>query len=446
MLSKILANSPHKKKYYLNSLWMFGGFTVRYGLNLLVSIYVARYLQPEGFGTLNYASTFMQLLAPLAFLGLHGIVIRDLVKGEASPEKILGTAFYIKAAASVITLALIILLVQFSENDSGRKLLVILASASLLASPLGVIDFFFQAKVQSKYIVYAQQISYIFTSLLRLLLIYYKAPISAFVFVVFLDAALAALFLLIFYKIKGHEVKKWSYDVKIGRTFFREIPKVVLADFFIVLYMRIDQLMIDKLMNTTALGIYSAAVKLCEPFYMVATLLIASLLPAIVNGLKISQDEYKKRMQRLFNVLTWVAIFTSVVVCFLSTFIIDVLYDDEFAEAAPILALYFWSSVFIFQGSLASQAYLTEKKQQYAVYYTLGGAIINILLNIYWIPKYGLKGSSYATLVSYACSGFIFNFFFKDTRSIFYQQLWAFVAVFTKPRNLVRQFYIDKKD
>jgi O-antigen/teichoic acid export membrane protein len=440
------SGSPHKKKYLINTLWVFGGFILRYGVNMIVSVYLARYLQPEGFGVLSYASTFLQLLSPLALMGLYGIITRELVRGEHDEKVVMGTAFYLKLTASVATTILIIIIAQFTESESSDKWNILIASASLLVSPFGVIDFFFQAKVQSKYIVYSQQAAYLITSAIRVLLIVWQAPVYAFVIMIFADAFLAALGLLFYYNLQGFSVKTWRFDKELSKIIMKEVPKVMFADFFIVLYMKIDQVMIDKMLGSTDLGIYSAAVKLCEPFYMVATLLLASLFPAIVNGMKISIKEYRHRLQRLFNVLTWLAIFVSIIVTLFSEFIINTLFDTAFASAAPVLALYFWSSVFIFQGTLASQAYMVEKKQQYSLYYTLVGATINIGLNFYFIPNYGLIGSCWATLISYACSATLMNAVSKATFNIFVLQMHSFIAIFTKPQTLSVKSLLKNKN
>jgi O-antigen/teichoic acid export membrane protein len=441
-----MSGTDHKVKYIKNVSWVLSGFVFRYGLNLIVSIYVARYLQPEGFGNLNYASTYLYLLTPLAFLGLHGIVTRDLVNGKFKENELLGTSFIIKAIASVAVFLLILIIIQFTEQkDTATKWNIIIASASLFASPFAVIDFFFQAKVKSRFIVYSQQIAYVLSSVVRLLLIFYKCELKAFVWMIFVDAILISLFLLIFYIKEKNEIRNWRYSKIVANELLKEIPKVIVLDFLVSFYMKIDQVVIQKMLGSYDLGVYVAAVKLSEPFYTVAVLLVASVSAAIVNGLKISQIEYESRVQKLFNILTWIAIATSIIVTLSSNLIIGILFDPSFQHASQILSLYFWSSVFYFQGVLAFQVYLIERTQIFAIIYALAGALINITLNIILIPIWGLHGAAYATLISYPLSFTLFNVVFPKTRHVFRFQMKSFMAIFTDPKSIIEPLLKKQK-
>ena len=168
--------SPHIKKYATNTGWLFADFFLRQGLNIIVGIYVARYLLPAGFGSLSYATTYLQLVQPFAYIGLTAIVIRDLVKYKNEANEIMGTAFVFKSLASLISFIAILAIIYFIKGTSLSKWYVIIASASILISPLQVIDYYFQANVKAKYIVYAQQISTIAISGLRLsgVFLYFK--------------------------------------------------------------------------------------------------------------------------------------------------------------------------------------------------------------------------------------------------------------------------------
>jgi O-antigen/teichoic acid export membrane protein len=260
-----------------------------------------------------------------------------------------------------------------------------------------------------------------------------------------LEAIISIIMLMVFYRLNKQQIKLWKYDNKIAKAFLSELWPVILSGFFVALYLRIDQLMIFKMMDAKALGIYAAAIKLCEPFYVVASLICTSLFPAIVTGLEISRTEYQLRLQRLFNILTWLAIGTSIFVHFTAPFLIKIIYGTAFNGSETILQVYFWASIFVFQGIVAGQAYSAEKKQLYGTIYTAAGALINIVLNLVLIPKMGVMGAAVSTLVAYSCSSIILNAAFKSTRQIFKQQLLAYTALFTKPKALLQSFKVIKK-
>lgn len=430
--------SPHIKKYAANTSWVFADFVFRQGLNIVIGIFVARYLLPEGLGKLSYATTYVQLLQPLAHFGLTAIVIRDLVKFKQETNSIIGTAFVFKLITSIITFCIIIIIcwvLNYINTTTGT--LILIASGSILISPLQVIDLYFQAEVKAKFIVYAQQISTVVVSLLRLMGVFRHFSITWFVWMFLLEALLTSVLLLIFYHKEKNTIKAWHYDSAVAKRFLKELWPVIFSGFFIALYMRIDQIMIFDLLDDKSLGIYSAAVKLCEPFYIVATMICSSLFPAIVNGLEINRKEYENRLQRLFNMLTWLAILASSIIHLVSPYIIHIVYGEKYVGAENVLRIYFWASILVFQGIVAGQAYVVEKLQMYSTLYTFIGALINIGLNFLLIPKMGVVGAAIATLIAYTLSATLLNAVFKPTRNIFKQQLIALTAIFTKPKQLL---------
>ena len=134
-------------------------------VGLFVGIWIARYLEPEQFGLFSYAQSFVGLFTAFATLGLDGIVVRELVKGESRRDILLGTVFWLKLIGAFLVLIFLAIAVNFTSNDHyTNKFIFIIASATIFQS-FNVVDFYFQSKVLSKYVVFANIISLLFTSI-----------------------------------------------------------------------------------------------------------------------------------------------------------------------------------------------------------------------------------------------------------------------------------------
>lgn len=410
---------------------------LRQGANIFVGFFIARYLLPHGLGIITLASTYLQLLMPLAQLGLNSIVIRDLIKSRENTSAILGTAFVLKLLASFFTFIAILIISFYATTDVTIRYYIIIYSLTVFFTPFQVIDFYFQSEVKAKFIAYAQQAASIISSILRLIGIWYRLDISWFIYCFVIELFITTSFLLILYTIKGQSVLNWRYDKGIALKLLKALLPVILSGFFIALYMRIDQLMIYEKLGSDSLGIYSAAVKLCEPFYIVSSIVVSSLFPAIINGLNIGRAEYEVRTQKLFNLLTALPIIVSIVIGFFANPIVHIVYGPGFEGAGKVVQIYFWASLFVFQGVVANQCFIAENIQKYSTIYTLIGALVNIVLNAIFLPYYGVIGAAYATLISYMLSATILNGLFKPTRPIFKQQLKAVLAIFS-PKKLLQ--------
>ncbi|MDK2892486.1 oligosaccharide flippase family protein [Methanohalophilus sp.] len=180
------------KKYFFNTSWLFFEHIVRLVVALFVGVYVARYLGPDQYGLLRYSISFVALFSALATLGLDQIVIRELVKDKTKRDLLLGTAFYLKILGALLVLVILAIGVQFTSNDSFTNLLIFIIAAGTLFQSMNVVDFYFQARVQSKFSVQVKFWSIMGISILKLYFINIGAPLLWFAFLVLLESIVLA--------------------------------------------------------------------------------------------------------------------------------------------------------------------------------------------------------------------------------------------------------------
>jgi len=171
--------------------------------------------------------------------------------------------------------------------------------------------------------------------------------------------------------------------------------------------MKIDQVMIKNMLDAKAVGNYAIAVRLSEVWYFIPMAITNSLIPAIINAKKISEKLYYERLQKLYDLMTWLSIGISLPIMLLSTKIIELLFGIQYQEAAGVLKIYVWAGVFVFLGVASSQYLLAENYIKIEALRTVIGAIVNIILNIVLIPIYEIQGAAIATVISYFVSTFV---------------------------------------
>ena len=104
--------------------------------------------------------------------------------------------------------------------------------------------------------------------------------------------------------------------------------------------------------------------------------------------------------------MTWLAIGIALPISFLANDIIRLLFGVQYYDAASVLKIYIWAEVFVFLGVASSQYLIAENYTRILFSRTFIGAIVNVTLNIILIPKYGINGAAFATLISYFISVF----------------------------------------
>jgi O-antigen/teichoic acid export membrane protein len=119
----------------------------------------------------------------------------------------------------------------------------------------------------------------------------------------------------------------------------------------------------------------------------------------------------------LLSFLAFTAIFIGVIFNVTGELVVNLLYGPEYAGASNILKIHIWAGLFVFIGVGGSKWYLIEDLQMLHLYRTVYGAVINIVLNYYLIPKYSTAGAAFSTVISQAFSAYLLDW--SSPKSIF---------------------------
>jgi len=405
-------------RYFNNTSWLFIEKIFKTINVLIIGMLLARYLGPEQYGILSYSLAYVLLFSALAKLGLDTIVVKSLIEHEAERDNILGTSFILKLVGAIFSI-LILLVISNVVHQSQQEELILIFSFSILFLAFSVIDFYFQSKVLSRFSVYASVFSIVVSILIKLTLILYRAPLSAFVCVLLLEIIIVSLGYLFFYFRNGLFFSNWRFKKIWAVTLLRDSFPLLLGSIFIVVYMKIDQIMIKSMLDAAEVGKYSVAVTLSEGWYFFPMIIVTSLFPAIINAKESNRDLYYNRLKNLYRLMFYLALIIAVPITFLSDWIIAIFYGIDYLEAGQILKIHIWAGIFVFLGVASTRWLIVEDLQIFSTINTGLGALLNIILNYILLPKYGIVGAAWATLISYSFSGFFVYIFFRKIRSNF---------------------------
>lgn len=392
------------------------------GIALLVSIFVARYLGPENYGILSYAISITSLFAIATHMGLSGLAVRELVNRPEEHKELMGTIFGIKFLAALVAMAGFMVFIYNTGDSSEIEFWVLLiVSGAILLKPFEVFDFWFQAKVKAKYSSIVRAAATITISAIKIGLVVLGAQILLFAGAhLFQALLLGILFLFFFNREANTPLISWNFNFSIAKKLIRQGWMIMAGAIFGMVYLKIDQVMIRWLMNAEEVGIYSVAAKLSEAWYFIPSMIVASLFPKLIELRKVEVEQFKKRLQQLFDMLYVIALVLALIVTFISQPLIDFLYGVEYSEAAVILSIHIWAGLFVFMREAFNKWILIEDAIVISMTTQGLGAVTNIVLNLLLIPSFGGLGAAIATIISYSFASYFSLILFKDTRSIFF--------------------------
>lgn len=397
--------------------WLIAERVFRVAVGFVLLAWMARYLGTDGFGTLNYANAIISIFATIAGLGLGHFIIRDSVKEPENRYEILGTAFFLRLISGVTSfLATGCIIFILRPDDPLTRMIVIIMSGSLLFQNFDVIGSWFQSQVQSKYSVWSRNTAFLVTTLIRLYLLQTKAPLIAFALVVLAEDMLSTISSIIIYQRTGGKIQQWRPNWDRARKLFKVSWPLIFSNLSVMVYIYVDQVILGQLADSHAVGIYAAAVKLSENWPFLVLSLTRSITPYIIEGKKISEEVYYKRLQKIANLLALIFYIVAIPLTFLSTPLVVLVFGQDFAPAGIVLSIHIWSSIWYFFGNLKETWIATEELTGFALTASFSGAILNVGLNVWLIPIYKEVGSAIATVLSYGFTDYVMCLIYPPAR------------------------------
>ncbi|MEH6671647.1 flippase [Halopseudomonas sp.] len=413
------------KKYLHNTLWIMSDKLISMVIVFFLTVLVARHLGPENFGVLSYAISVAALLAAAGHMGLGGLVVRELVKKPDERGATLGTSLALKLVGMVAGYVVLLVYAAIYEGVGSLEFIAIaIAGAALLFNPFNVVDFWFQAFVQAKYVTFARLAGLTVASLLNLVFVFMGAGVIYFVTTTLIQAIVIAISLLTAYKIRSSlRLSEWKFNGARAKDLFSQGWLVYLGSIFAVINLKMDQVMLRWFEGAESVGVYAVAAQLSEAWYFVPVAIVASFFPKLIELKEKDPYAFNKRLQQLFDLLFVLALAIALVMTLFSEKLIIVFFGYHYIESASILVIHTWAAIFIFMRAAFSKWILIEGALVFSLITQGLGALVNVVLNYFLIPRYGAEGAAYATLVSYACSSFFSLLIYSKTRPIFFMML-----------------------
>jgi polysaccharide transporter, PST family len=404
---------------------------VRLGLAAVLSVVVARYLGPESFGLLSYAQSVFGLLVPLVTLGLPSILVREF---STAPEwrSILATAITYQIPVAVGVGALGFGLVGATRGWDEQAVLTALVLAPFPLLALGqTIRSYFEASQRSGVIFAAGVGGALAGAAVKVC----GVVLGADVWLIAAGTTVETIvgLALLSRSVPGRHtfgaLRRHASRVA-GQPLIREGWPLLIAAAAVIVYMRIDIVMLGLIAGDRQAGLYSVVVRLSEVWYFVPVAALAAVRPALTRLYEAGREHDYHRYLSNFMAASAAMSYLAVLAILLGGgWLLGLLFGSAFEESSPVLRIHILAAPFVFLGVAADPWFIDRQMGREIMKRSIAGTVVNVSLNVVLIPSFGASGAAIATLVSYAFSGVLLNAVLRPTRTIFLMQLRALALI-----------------
>ena len=419
------ALSKNEEKIVRNLFWAMLGKIVTLMGSLFVGIIIARYLGPKQYGLMNYVISFVSLFQVFALFGLDNIEIRETAGNHDRFHTILGTAFGLKLIFAVITMVAIIATSFFLEADSNTTILVSIYSLSVILNSFTVFRNYFTAIVQNEYIAKSEITRTLLGAAIKILLLLLHAPLMWFIVAYTFDWFLLGSGYFFSYKKGIGNISEWKFNWNYARFLLRESFPLLLTSAAVIIYQRIDQVMIGQMIDKESVGYFSVASRIVEILIYVPMILVQTITPVLVQKRKESESAYKTKAQLFMNVTVWSTFVVAIFASCIAHWAILLLFGSTYLPSVPVLQVMAFKSVSVAISTTAGHMLIVEGLQRYAIIRDTFGCIVCVLLNYILLRQYGIIAAAFVAIASNLAAGYLADAFIPTYRHLFLAQTKA---------------------
>ena len=406
-----------------NIAWLGVEKVLRMGFVFLALIFFARITSEEIFGEISFARSVLSIMATFSYLGLSSFLVKELIDRPGKSGEIVGTALGLKFGVSLICVLVASTLAPTYFSSDYNALLFIIAILPITFYSADVFELYFQSNLGGKSIAKPRLISVGVASTFLVMGWWFGLNPSWLLGCFVLESFV--FFVSSFLLFKSNFKDRLSFNFSCAKAFLLVASPLLISGFLAQANLKVDQIMIREILGASSVAEYAVCVNLLDPLSVIAVVLMNGLFPIIVKK-SLNGSDYEGFFQ-VQKLVSFLALLVSVIIVFGSELILNLLYGAKYMDSAQILRVHAFSAIFLFWGQVYFKWIFIERLYYFTVVSHGLGALVNIGMNLYLLPKMGPLGASFSTIISYFIAFSLILLAHPKTRALFGIQIKSLV-------------------
>lgn len=380
-------------------IMMFAEFGSRM-LDAFVSVILARYLGPHGFGLMAFAIAFPSMFSIVVGFGMGAFITRDLARDPSQMSRYVSNGLMLKLLLALLTVAVVCIFSLVLGHPAPKVKLVIMGTLLMIfEANVRFILSVFQAYQRMTIVAIVNLTARLGWVLLSIGLVFSKGGINELlgVRVLLYGVALVVTIILIDRKI---EKIKWSLDFAFIWKMMKASFPFALFRLFGGVYTDIDTVMLSSMRGDIMTGWYAAGYKILRVFSFIPSGVFQGVMPSFTKISNKNPENMTVVLERSIKYLL-ISVLPICGATFLLAKPITVLvYGAKFSQAAGALQILIWALVFTFLNSALNASIAAQGQERRGSWIMFTGLAASALSNLVAIPLWGHLGAAATTILA----------------------------------------------
>lgn len=398
-------------KILSNSLWMMlEKFLGIFGL-IFVNSYMAKYIGPENFGKLAFATSIFLFVQTFSWFGAQNILFKRLSENVKSGIKLSIKTQNMRRGLFFCASFIALIYLWFSSDT----LTFVFGLGNCIASYFVVSDIYTiynNSQLTSIVNALSNIVGLILALITRFFLVFFEASAYTMIFPIIILALSSYLIRKIYFYKKNKEKYVTLNSRKYNKYMFLTGGSLVVSTLSIVIYTQISNIFLAKYVSFSQLAIYNVAMTLGSAWSFITNALIMSYFPKIYSTVDINKESKYLRQIQIIVIAISACVYLGVIL--LGKWVVDLLYGDDYLSSVELLPYIVAGTMLSTLGTISYRYMLKFNAYKYLSVKMLVLCIFSMPISYFLIQKYGVLGATYCFILIELFSLTVANYFFKN--------------------------------
>lgn len=414
-----------------NSLFSLLSALSRVTANFVLFWLIARCYTEENYGQFTFAQTLATNFLFLADFGFDILLTTEIARDRQNAKNLFQKYYSLKLIFSTMALIGMWLMVAIIPLSSESRLLIFIFSFYMFFSALTNFLFaFFKGFERMEYETNVSFIINIGLLVSVVVLVFCKVSILV-IGLVFLFSRIAGFAFAVYYSSKVKSDLSFRLDYS---NIWETKNKILVFGLFLLfnnLFFQIDTLLLGIWKGEFEVGIYQSVFKFILLPLIIPDIFTNALMPALSRFYTSNRLQWERTGFMMNKLLSVIVIPISVILFVYADQIVHLLYGGQkYLEAIPVLRILSLTLFVRFSFEAFSIMLTTSNRQHIRMWAVISAATLNIVLNYYFIKKYGALGASIVSFVSNLFVILVYLYFLRRLFVVWilkYEQLFLYL-------------------
>jgi O-antigen/teichoic acid export membrane protein len=364
------------------------------GISLVTLAYLARVLTPEGLGVIGWANAFVLYFVFFVDLGFNVIGPREIAKNHEAIRRYVNNISTIKILSSVVSYICLVIIAILIDKPIESKYVLLISGLNVFANSI-LFNWVFQG-IEKMGVIAVRQVTTSVLNLVGVLVFVHNQNDLILAMVIMIGSLLLNSFWMFFYYVKMYGWIKFEFDFVFWKELLKSSTPIALTLFIVTLYNNFSIFLLGILRTDFETGIYIVAFKMLTFVLIPTGIFQYAFLPQLSRSQTLGE---RQRITGKYVLLT--ILFGTILTagCFTFSDFITVLgFGSKYKDSAIVIRMLMVSGMLAYLNVSYSAPLLSWNYEKKVFWAMLSGGVVNIVLNLILIPKFGVTGAGIASI------------------------------------------------